>query len=546
MLANLSVRRKLLAFSLLGLLFLAVVGGAGSLALFKVSAIQEDIVRHSRALQNQMLADMMHDALRGDVLSALRAGQRQSADEFKDVKAALADHVQTFQDALATLEELQLGADVERAVQDVKPALSGYVSSAQSIVATAQTDAAAAEQQYPQFLKAFEELEDRMEQLTEIISQRIAAVEASSGEASRQAQWIIGFAALVGGMVFYWFGRLISQSVVGPVTTAAKVANRIAQGDLSHQFNPKGTDELGQLLRSLGTMQDALRQLVSQVREGVNEVDVAAEQIASANRDLSARTEAQASSLEQTAAAMEQLSGTVQHNAGSATTANQLASQASGVATDGGQVVADVVKTMHGINEASRKIADIIGVIDGIAFQTNILALNAAVEAARAGDQGRGFAVVASEVRALAGRSAEAAREIKALIATSVERVEVGSNLVDRAGQSMDQVVTSIRRVTDIVGEISSASAEQSEGVAQVNQAVSQLDQTTQQNAALVEQTAAAADSLSAQARQLVAAVAMFKLDATAQGSPSAAQTSPSRASSSSGQARQTPRLGND
>jgi methyl-accepting chemotaxis protein len=521
MLTNLSVRRKLLAFSLLGLLFLALVGAAGSLALLRVSAIQKDIVRHSRALQNQMLADMMHDALRGDALSALRAGQAQSAEQFKEVKAALDDHVQTFQDALATLEELQLGDDVRLAVQDVKPALSGYVSSAQSIVSTAQTDAAAAEQQYPQFLKAFEELEERMEQLTDIISQRIAAVEASSAQASQAAQWIIGVAALSGAIVFYWVGRQISQAVVMPVTVAARVADRIAQGDLTHQFHPKGNDELGQLLRSLSTMQDALRRLVAQVREGVNEVDVAAEQIASANRDLSARTEAQASSLEQTAAAMEQLSGTVQHNAGSAATANQLATQASGVATDGGQVVADVVKTMHGINEASSKIADIIGVIDGIAFQTNILALNAAVEAARAGDQGRGFAVVASEVRALAGRSAEAAREIKALIATSVERVDTGSGLVDRAGQSMDQVVTAIRRVTDIVGEISSASAEQSQGVTQVNQAVSQLDQTTQQNAALVEQTAAAADSLSAQARQLVAAVAMFKLDAASRPTPS-------------------------
>lgn len=537
MLTNLSVRRKLLAFSLLGLLFLVIVGAVGSLALLKVSDIQGDIVRHSRALQNQMLADMMHDALRGDVLSALRAGQAQSADDFKGVKAALTDHVETFRDALATLEELDLGDDVRRAVDDVKPALSAYVASAESMVATAQTDAAAADQKYPQFLKAFEELEGGMEKLTEIISQRIAAVEDSSAQAANRAKWLIVIAALVGGISFFWVGRVISKAVVVPVTVAAQVAERISKGDLSHQFHPKGNDELGQLLRSLSTMQDSLRQLVSQVRQGVNEVDVAAEQIASANRDLSSRTEAQASSLEQTAAAMEELSGTVQHNAGSATTANQLASQASGVAIDGGQVVADVVKTMHGINEASRKIADIIGVIDGIAFQTNILALNAAVEAARAGDQGRGFAVVASEVRALAGRSAEAAREIKALIAASVERVQTGSSLVDRAGQSMEEVVSSIRRVTDIVGEISSASAEQSEGVAQVNTAVSQLDQTTQQNAALVEQTAAAADSLSAQARQLVAAVAMFKLDKTEASAPMP------RASTTNSPASHAPRL---
>jgi len=262
---------------------------------------------------------------------------------------------------------------------------------------------------------------------------------------------------------------------------------------------------------------------VASVREGAQTIETASTEIAQGNNDLSARTEQQASALEQTAASMEELSSTVKQNADNARQGNQLALSASSVAVKGGEVVGQVVETMKGINDASRKIADIIGVIDGIAFQTNILALNAAVEAARAGEQGRGFAVVASEVRSLAGRSADAAKEIKTLINTSVERVEQGTSLVDQAGATMTEVVSSIRRVTDIMGEISAASTEQSAGVAQVGEAVTQMDQATQQNAALVEQSAAAAESLKSQAQQLVQAVAVFKL-ADSGGSPASVQ----------------------
>jgi methyl-accepting chemotaxis protein len=263
-----------------------------------------------------------------------------------------------------------------------------------------------------------------------------------------------------------------------------------------------------------------LHKVVGTVRQGAEGVSTASAEIASGNHDLSARTESQASSLEQTAASMEQLSSTVKQNADSARQANQLAVNASSVAVQGGEVVFQVVSTMNGINEASRKISDIIQVIDGIAFQTNILALNAAVEAARAGEQGRGFAVVASEVRSLAGRSADAAREIKSLINASVERVEHGSALVDQAGSTMTEVVNSIRRVTDIMGEITAASNEQALGVTQVGEAVSQMDQVTQQNAALVEEMAAAASSLKGQAGELVDAVAFFNLGAQSQRTP--------------------------
>ena len=313
------------------------------------------------------------------------------------------------------------------------------------------------------------------------------------------------------------------RSITGPLARAVHAADLVAAGDLTVQIQADSQDETGKLLQSLDKMQQALVRTVSTVRQNAESVASASAQIASGNHDLSARTESQASALEETAASMEELGSTVRQNADNARQANQLAVSASTVAVQGGEVVSQVVETMKGITTASNKIADIIGVIDGIAFQTNILALNAAVEAARAGEQGRGFAVVASEVRSLAGRSAEAAKEIKSLIGASVERVEQGNAQAERAGQTMTEVVNAIRRVTDIMGEISAASSEQSAGVSQVGEAVTQMDQATQQNAALVEQMAAAAGSLSGQARELVEAVAVFKLAQGASGQWSAA-----------------------
>ena len=307
-------------------------------------------------------------------------------------------------------------------------------------------------------------------------------------------------------------GWLITRSITAPMNRAKDAAGRVAEGDLTVDLGAEGKDETAQLLSALSNMKDNLTRIVSGVRQNAEGVATASAQIAQGNNDLSSRTEEQASALEETAASMEQLSSTVKQNADNARQANQLALGASTVAIKGGEVVGQVVETMKSINDSSKKIADIISVIDGIAFQTNILALNAAVEAARAGEQGRGFAVVAGEVRNLAQRSAEAAKEIKNLITTSVERVEQGTALVDQAGTTMTEIVGSIKRVTDIMGEISAASTEQSAGVAQVGEAVSQMDQATQQNAALVEESAAAAESLKGQAQQLVQAVAVFKL----------------------------------
>jgi methyl-accepting chemotaxis protein len=307
-------------------------------------------------------------------------------------------------------------------------------------------------------------------------------------------------------------GVLFSRKITRPVDFAVGVAEAIAGGDLTKQVRVAGRDEIAQLLSALSKMQDSLSSLVSNVRSNSESVATASSQISHGANDLSARTEEQASALQQAAAAMEELGATVRQNAENAQSANQFALGASAVARKGGDVVGEVVETMKGINDSSRRIVDIIGVIDGIAFQTNILALNAAVEAARAGEQGRGFAVVAGEVRSLAQRSADAAKEIKALISASVERVEHGTELVDRAGETMTEIVASIARVTDIMGEISAASTEQSTGVGQVGDAVAQMDQATQQNAALVEESAAAAESLKDQAHQLVQVVSVFKL----------------------------------
>ena len=343
---------------------------------------------------------------------------------------------------------------------------------------------------------------------SDMLDEELASV-SREGSSTLRLLLALVISSMVGLLLFAWhFAAQLNQRIAA----SRSVADRVRDGDLTQPVLDTARDEFSPLLQALQQMQDGLARVVGTVRQGADGVATASTEISSGNQDLSRRTEQQASSLQQTAASMEQLGGTVRQNADNASQANQLALGASRVARDGGTVVAEVVNTMKGIHDSSRRIADIIGTIDGIAFQTNILALNAAVEAARAGEQGRGFAVVASEVRSLAQRSAEAAREIKGLISASVEQVERGNTLVERAGSTMTEVVAAIQRVTDIMGEISSASAEQSSGVNQVGQAVTLMDQATQQNAALVEQSAASAETLRQQAQQLVQAVAVFKL----------------------------------
>ncbi len=374
--------------------------------------------------------------------------------------------------------------------------------------------------------KAKDLLESESERLFDALSaklERLADLNEDGARASsKEAEgvWAVARNSMLGGallglVIAIAAGAGVTRSIVsqlgGEPAEAAEFAGAIAQGDLTRTMALRPGDTIS-LMARLADMQKSLTRVVAGVRQNAESVATASTQIAEGNQDLSQRTEEQASALQQTAATMEQLNTTVRNNADSAKQANQLAQGASAVAAQGGQVVDQVITTMQGISQSSRKIEDIIGVIDGIAFQTNILALNAAVEAARAGEQGRGFAVVAGEVRTLAQRSAEAAKEIKSLIGSSVEQVIRGTELVDQAGKTMADIVGAIQRVSDIVGEITSASVEQSSGISQVGNAVSQMDQATQQNASLVEESAVAAESLKGQAAQLVQAVAVFKL----------------------------------
>ena len=359
---------------------------------------------------------------------------------------------------------------------------------------------------------AFSAAMAEVEKLSEINTKEAATAWEGARQVYSNARLMVAASIAVTVLLAVAMSVVISRSIARPIAQAVQAASEIAGGDMTIELHPVGTDETAHLLQSLEAMRNSLAQVVTKVRQGSESVATASAEIANGNNDLSARTEQQASALQETSASMDELGATINQNAENSRQGNQLALRASTVAIKGGVVVGQVVETMKDINDSSNKISDIISVIDGIAFQTNILALNAAVEAARAGEQGRGFAVVASEVRLLAGRSAQAAKEIKGLIDTSVERVAHGTALVDQAGSTMTEVVSSIQQVADIMGKISSVSNEQAVGVAQVGESVTQMDQATQQNAALVEQMAAAADSLKSQAQELVGTVTVFKL----------------------------------
>ncbi|WP_313312231.1 methyl-accepting chemotaxis protein [Pulveribacter sp.] len=410
----------------------------------------------------------------------LSPATRQQMERVASARVAM---TQLRAEARKLRDESDYDAASKLALQSLVPAVKSYLGTLQQLV------------------QLFEQ--EARERHAEMSGARMATVKMAGAAVA-----VLLLAIIVGA---YFLIRSIQQ----PLAQANQVAARIAQGDLRAQAleGAGRDDEFGELLASLAAMRGSLAGTVQQVRRSTDSIATASAQIAAGNQDLSARTESTSSNLQQTAAAMEEFTSTLQQSAGSASQASQLAGAAREVALRGGTVVTEVVATMEEIQGSSRKIADIIQVIDSIAFQTNILALNAAVEAARAGEQGRGFAVVAGEVRSLAGRSAEAAREIKALIGSSVDRVEDGSRLVQQAGSTMGEIVQSVQRVADMIGEVTAASAEQSSGVAQVNQAVGQLDQMTQQNAALVEESAAAAQSLREQAQQLAQLVATFQVD---------------------------------
>ena len=507
-------RRILLAFGFM-LLLLLVVSLTGGVSNHRLADNASDITGRRLALysaSNDLIVSVLQSARH--TRNMLILDDDKIAAEVASTRAQSKARMP----ALALIRDDLRASDAQALVADIDEANGQYQGPDEkylSLIEAKQKDAARAyllDTMRPAQLKLLKAIQA----FGDYEKAKMMAASTDMQASANQARLIIVVVSVVSLLAGGVLGLALTRSIVQPIGRAVQIAETVARGDLSSEITTDRKDETGRLLIALKQMNANLLKVVGVVRDGSESIATGSREIATGNTDLSQRTEEQASALQQTAATMEQLGTTVRNNVDSARQANVLAQGASTVAAQGGEVVSRVVTTMQGISDSSRKIGDIIGVIDGIAFQTNILALNAAVEAARAGEQGRGFAVVAAEVRNLAQRSAEAAKEIKSLIGRSVEQVEQGSALVDEAGKTMGEIVGSIQRVSAIVAEITSASAEQSSGIQQVGEAVTQMDRVTQQNAALVEESAAAAESLKLQAEQLVKAVAVFKLSADA------------------------------
>jgi methyl-accepting chemotaxis protein len=517
-----SIRTRMNGMIVLVLLLLALVGGVGLQGMLGIQSTNESSAERTLA-ESARLGELR------TALGDLRRSEKDMIISYEKTEEVL-EHKAQWQKTYAHMHKLIDGMLAERAGADntvllkLKPQLEAYDKGIAPVIGQLESagydTATVANRMLGRAKEAINAGEATLDELREVLVRESQAAQAASREAVERTKLLFGAALLLAVAIVVPLTWLNSASICQPIAQAEGFAQAIAGGDLTRSTNAQGRDETASLLRALAEMQKGLHGMVSAVRQSTDSIGTASSEIASGNQDLSSRTEEAASSLQQTASSMEQLTGTVKQTADSARTANQLASSAQATAAKGGAVVSQVVTTMEDINASSKKIADIIGTIDGIAFQTNILALNAAVEAARAGEQGRGFAVVASEVRSLAQRSAEAAKEIKALIGASVDKVDSGSRLVTEAGQTMSEIVGSVQRVTDIIGEITAAASEQSDGIGQVNTAVTQLDQMTQQNAALVEQSTAAAESLREQAQRLQASVAVFRIDAAAASAP--------------------------
>lgn len=439
----------------------------------------------------------------------------ESLDEakIKDLRGDFGRQLEGVKRVVETMGSSALAdADLQKDIKTLQDLISAYAKQADSAINFATIDPNTG-------IAGMQRADVTFKELVKVSAATTARIESASDAAVTAAQTkgrnisiALTVAALVAGGIAVWLAWMMQVKIVNELARAARVAGEVAKGNLSVNATTERTDEVGDLMNALGSMATQLNQSMGAVRDSAESIRQSSAEIATGNQDLSVRTEQTAGNLQRASASTEQLNGTVSQSAQSAQQANQLAASAAQVAARGGTVVSQVVTTMEEINASARKISDIIGVIDGIAFQTNILALNAAVEAARAGEQGRGFAVVASEVRSLAGRSAEAAKEIKMLIGASVEKVDSGTHLVAQAGETMTEIVSSVQRVSDIIGQISVAASEQSSGIGEVNTAVAELDQMTQQNAALVEESAAAAASLSEQAQRLADVVATFQL----------------------------------
>ncbi|RST44998.1 methyl-accepting chemotaxis protein [Variovorax sp. DXTD-1] len=505
----------------------AGVSGLGIFHMGRINASTESLYNNDlRAIKAVQAANIhLLDASRAQMglLSAGTKGERNVG--FKELKEAVAALESNVADVKPLLEQTSEGRELHEQYRKMMPPLKKHLGDFADLIARQTLDSSQFEGNVPEesasLLKESRALEKVLQNMVAFSDQQARASMEDAAGTFKQSRLLMLLLALAGVAISLGLGvvvaRLLAGQLGGEPGYAADVVGRIASGDLTESVQAR-TARSGSLLFSIKRMQDQLTDVVVRIKTSSDAIATASGQIAAGNQDLSSRTEEQASSLEETAASMEELTSTVKQNADNARQANQLALSASEVAVKGGNVVGQVVDTMASINASSKKIVDIIGVIDGIAFQTNILALNAAVEAARAGEQGRGFAVVAAEVRSLAQRSGAAAKEIKGLIDDSVGKVDVGSALVGEAGKTMAEIVGSVKRVTDIIGEITAASQEQSTGIEQVNQAIAQMDQVTQQNAALVEEAAAAAQSMQEQAANLVEAVSVFRLEAGAHG----------------------------
>ena len=507
------LRQQILLLGLVGILMACLVGAIGLFNAGRLAQAIENSALMDSAMQSSKKVDMLHEAVRSDVLASLLSAISGNSAQLSESQADFKEHIQDFNKSIANLQGMDAIPELKATVAITIPMVKRYADAAENIQNLTQVNMGAAQAAQPEFQKAFKELEKQLGRQAVVITTHSKSSDALNFQYVSQSKIQILIILVAASLILVFASLWLARRLAKPMSHAVNIANQLAQGNLAVQVVRSGNAETVQLLTAMAQMQSSFAGIVKNVKVNAQSVALASAEIAQGNQDLSARTEQQACALEQTSASMEELSTTVKQNADNSRQANQLAVNASNVAIRGGDVVSQVIDTMKSINESSRKISDIIQVIDGIAFQTNILALNAAVEAARAGEQGRGFAVVASEVRSLAGRSAEAAKEIKALISASVDCVEQGTALVNQAGTTMNEVVVSIRQVTDIMGEISAASAEQALGVTQVGQAVVQMDQATQQNASLVEEMAAAASSLKSRSQALVQEVAVFRLE---------------------------------
>ena len=511
--ANLKIGARLTAGFATIFLFLIVITltGWSSLAQTKQNA---DIIVHERNVKMKLANDMRMEmnilarAIRNYLIYSEKDMLALQAKRISDANKNFDDDVEKTIPLLRSEETKKAMAEIQAQRDIMRPM---YIN-AMSMIDAGKIDEAKA------FLDGT--MQKPQDKWFDLIDSYIGILEKQNEEAivEMNRQYSTALIILAGSLAAAlalgsWIAWWVTRSITIPIGEAVAIAETVASGDLTSRIETNRTDETGQLLQALKKMNESLVKIVNDVRTGTDTIATASSQIASGNLDLSSRTEQQASSLEETASSLEELTSTVKQNADNARQANTLAQSASDVASRGGAVVSEVVSTMDSINESAKKIVDIITVIDGIAFQTNILALNAAVEAARAGEQGRGFAVVAAEVRNLAQRSAAAAKEIKALIGDSVEKVDNGSRLVNQAGATMYEIVESVKRVTDIIGEITAASQEQTSGIEQINNAITQMDEVTQQNASLVEEAAAAAQALQDQASGLAQLVSVFKLD---------------------------------